>query len=204
MRYIGPRRAIFLFAGFSLWLASAQTTVQNAATSELTVRGDIPAPLTLKADDLARMPRETVSVPDQDGTKVNYEGVPLQEILKRAGVPLGKDLRGKGSNPANGLKEGQVLHRVVLSVSRPEPCAVQHGGCGNQGIAEFHRVALSVASEGIACQTACCRVNRNTFQRTEQVVECVLFRRARARPEFGGGDRRIEDDKVGTAQLGPS
>jgi DMSO/TMAO reductase YedYZ molybdopterin-dependent catalytic subunit len=95
MRYIRRPRAIFLVAGFSLWLASAQTTVQNAATPELTIRGDIPGPLILKADDLARMPRETASVPDQDGTKVNYEGVPLREILKRAGVPLGKELRGK-------------------------------------------------------------------------------------------------------------
>ena len=61
----------------------------------LTVSGDIAAPLALKADDLAQMPRETVSIPDQDGTKIAYEGVPLREILKRAGVPLGKDLRGK-------------------------------------------------------------------------------------------------------------
>jgi len=82
-------------AGLSFWLASAQTTTQNAAPRELTIRGDIPATLVLKADDLAGMPRETVSVADQDGTKVNYEGVSLREILKRAGVPLGKDLRGK-------------------------------------------------------------------------------------------------------------
>jgi DMSO/TMAO reductase YedYZ molybdopterin-dependent catalytic subunit len=95
MRYIRPLRAVLLATGVSLALASAQTTVQNAATSELTVRGDIAAPLILKPEDLARMPRETVSVTDQDGTKVTYEGVPLREILKRAGVPLGKDLRGK-------------------------------------------------------------------------------------------------------------
>ncbi len=95
MRYIRLLRVIFLVAGFSLRLASAQTAAQNAATSQLTIRGDIPAPLILKADDFARMPRETVSVPDQDGTKVNYEGVSLREILKLAGVPLGKELRGK-------------------------------------------------------------------------------------------------------------
>jgi DMSO/TMAO reductase YedYZ molybdopterin-dependent catalytic subunit len=95
MRYIRPLRAIFLIASVSLWLDSSQTTAQNTATSELTIRGDIPATLILKADDLARMPRETVSVPDHDGTKVNYEGVPLREILKLARVPLGKELRGK-------------------------------------------------------------------------------------------------------------
>ena len=98
-------RPIFLAVGFFLSLAVAQQNAsetgqhvqaaQSAAASELTVRGDIPAALVLKADDLARMPRETVSVADQDGTKVNYEGVPLREILKRAGVPLGKELRGK-------------------------------------------------------------------------------------------------------------
>ena len=62
---------------------------------DLTVRGDISQSLTLKADDLAGMARETVSVADQDGTKVAYEGVPLREVLKRSGIPLGKDLRGK-------------------------------------------------------------------------------------------------------------
>jgi hypothetical protein len=95
MWYIWAVRSIVLVPALCLRLASAQTTVQNAAAPELTVRGDIPAPLILKADDLARMLRETVSVPDQDGTRVTYEGVTLREILKRAGVPLGKDLRGK-------------------------------------------------------------------------------------------------------------
>jgi hypothetical protein len=95
MRYIRPLRAILILAGCSFWLATAQTTVQNTGAAQLTIRGDIPAPLILKADDLARMPRETVSVPDQDGTKVSYEGVPLREILKLAGAPLGKELRGK-------------------------------------------------------------------------------------------------------------
>jgi len=41
------------------------------------------------------MPRETASVPEQDGTTIQYEGVPLREILKQAGAPLGNQLRGK-------------------------------------------------------------------------------------------------------------
>ena len=49
----------------------------------------------LKTEDLMTMPRETVSLPEQDGTKIEYEGVPLREILKRAGAPLGSQLRGK-------------------------------------------------------------------------------------------------------------
>jgi hypothetical protein len=62
---------------------------------DLSIKGDIAAPLVLKAADFASMPRETVSVAEQDGTQVSYEGVALREILKRAGVPVGKDLRGK-------------------------------------------------------------------------------------------------------------
>jgi hypothetical protein len=94
MRYSRAYRE-FLLAFCLLPLAAAQTNQQSAAAPELTIRGDIPAALVLKAEDLAKMPRETVSIPDSDGTKVNYEGVKLQDILKRAGVPLGKELRGK-------------------------------------------------------------------------------------------------------------
>lgn len=69
-------------------LAAAQSTASLAVT------GDIATPLKLKAEDLAAMPREKVIIPDQDGTKVEYEGVALREILKKAGAPLGSQLRG--------------------------------------------------------------------------------------------------------------
>jgi hypothetical protein len=64
------------------------------APATIVVKGDVASPLTLKAEDLAAMPREKVTIPDQDGTKVEYEGVALREILKKAGAPLGSQLRG--------------------------------------------------------------------------------------------------------------
>jgi DMSO/TMAO reductase YedYZ molybdopterin-dependent catalytic subunit len=92
-----PLAGIFLLAAFSCWFASAQTTTPSAPSPELslTIRGDIAETLVLKIADLAQLPRETVAVTDQDGAQVNYEGIPLREVLKRAGVPLGKELRGK-------------------------------------------------------------------------------------------------------------
>ncbi len=81
---------ILLLTAFSSSGALAQT-----AEADLTIRGDVPQVLVIKPSDLAAMPRETVSVAEQDGVKVEYEGVPLREVLKRAGVPLGKELRGK-------------------------------------------------------------------------------------------------------------
>lgn len=74
----------------------AQQQQQPQQQQPLTIRGDIPQEVVLQPADLAAMPRETASVSEQDGTKVEYEGVPLREILKRAGVPVaGKELRGK-------------------------------------------------------------------------------------------------------------
>lgn len=66
-----------------------------AQAPEIAVSGDIATPLKLTADDLAKMPRETATIPDPRGNKVVYEGVSLREILKRAGAPMGKALRGK-------------------------------------------------------------------------------------------------------------
>jgi DMSO/TMAO reductase YedYZ molybdopterin-dependent catalytic subunit len=76
-------------------LACLGLSQSESAPAVLTVSGDVPAPLQLKPNDLAKMPRETVSVQEEDGTKVQYEGVPLREVLTRAGAPLGKELRGK-------------------------------------------------------------------------------------------------------------
>jgi DMSO/TMAO reductase YedYZ molybdopterin-dependent catalytic subunit len=76
-------------------LACGQAGHPQTAPPTLTINGDIASPLVLKAEDLAKMPRETVSIPEQDGTKVEYQGVPLREILKRAGAPMEKQLRGK-------------------------------------------------------------------------------------------------------------
>jgi DMSO/TMAO reductase YedYZ molybdopterin-dependent catalytic subunit len=75
--------------------AFAACSAQGQGASEISVTGDIAAPLRLKAEDLAAMPHESAVIPDSDGTKATYDGVPLREILKKAGVPLGKDLRGK-------------------------------------------------------------------------------------------------------------
>lgn len=97
-----PRSRILrtsILAAISLGLVFAQTP-QSApqaqpAPSTLTITGDVPMPVTLKPEDLAAMPREKASIPDQDGTNVEYEGVPLREVLNRAGVPTGEKLRGK-------------------------------------------------------------------------------------------------------------
>jgi DMSO/TMAO reductase YedYZ molybdopterin-dependent catalytic subunit len=92
------RFSILTAISFGLAFAQApqsQTQPPQSGPATLVVNGDIAMPLTLKAEDLASMPRQKATIPEQDGTEIEYEGVPLREVLKRAGAPLGGQLRGK-------------------------------------------------------------------------------------------------------------
>jgi hypothetical protein len=51
--------------------------------------------MVLSEQDLDAMPRETANIIDDKGNHVAFEGVPIIEILRRAGTPAGKNLRGK-------------------------------------------------------------------------------------------------------------
>ena len=73
--------------------ASAQTSAPAAPT--LRVSGPAGQSMVLSEQDLDAMPRETANIIDEKGNHVAFEGVPIIEILRRAGAPTGKDLRGK-------------------------------------------------------------------------------------------------------------
>jgi DMSO/TMAO reductase YedYZ molybdopterin-dependent catalytic subunit len=88
-------RSTLILSLLGAGIVFAQQPQAPAGPATLTVSGDVPSPVTLKAEDLAAMPREKATIPDRDGTPIEYEGVPLREILKKAGVPLGEKLRGK-------------------------------------------------------------------------------------------------------------
>jgi DMSO/TMAO reductase YedYZ molybdopterin-dependent catalytic subunit len=81
----------------ALALYASSVTLGRSAPSEarLVVKGDVDKPLSLSMDDFHRMPRTTLKVtnPHEGKTEV-YEGVALEELLRRAGVPQGSQLRG--------------------------------------------------------------------------------------------------------------
>jgi DMSO/TMAO reductase YedYZ molybdopterin-dependent catalytic subunit len=91
MNYTRLRAAFLLLAG----LVVTPVWAQAPPTAVLAVQGDVATPLSLAAADLAKMPRETVSLPAPDGSKMVYEGVLLRDILEKAGTPSGGRLRGK-------------------------------------------------------------------------------------------------------------
>lgn len=69
----------------------------------LVVKGDVTTPLTLEVGDVALMPQEK-------------EGVPLREILKKAGAPLGGQLR-KTALTTYVVASAQDGYAVVFSLA---------------------------------------------------------------------------------------
>src|SRR5271165_2613162 len=71
---------------------AAQT---SAPAAELRINGAVSTPLVLTVAALKNMPRKTLSVINPHNKKQEtYEGVLLEELLRRAGVPQGEKLKG--------------------------------------------------------------------------------------------------------------
>jgi DMSO/TMAO reductase YedYZ molybdopterin-dependent catalytic subunit len=94
-----------------------QPVPPTAATAELRVGGEVTTPLALSVNDLRKLPRTTVKVLNpHDHKEEIYEGVAVQELLGRAGVPQKEKLRG----PAMAryvLAEASGGYRVVYALA---------------------------------------------------------------------------------------
>jgi len=94
-----------------------EPATRNNASTELRVGGDVPTPFTLSATDLKKLPRTKLKVlnPHENREEI-YEGVAVQELLRRAGVPQKEKLRG----PAMAmyvLAEASDGYRVVYALA---------------------------------------------------------------------------------------
>jgi DMSO/TMAO reductase YedYZ molybdopterin-dependent catalytic subunit len=100
---------------------------QQAPTSRvlLIVDGQVSRPLKLTAGRFARLPRKSVCARDTDGTEAEFDGVPVAEVLKAAGMKLGSDLRGPAL--ANCLVvEAADGYRVVFALPELDPMYTDH------------------------------------------------------------------------------
>jgi Oxidoreductase molybdopterin binding domain len=77
--------------------AASQSKPAASTDSQVGIRvsGEVAHALELSANELANLPRQSLEAKSHDGTVSKYDGVALIEILTKAGVPVGKDLRGK-------------------------------------------------------------------------------------------------------------
>ncbi len=70
--------------------------LSSAPATELHIGGAVQTPLVLTAADLKKMPRKTLAVSNpHTQKKETYEGVALEDLLKKVGVPNGDQMRGR-------------------------------------------------------------------------------------------------------------
>jgi DMSO/TMAO reductase YedYZ molybdopterin-dependent catalytic subunit len=82
-----------------LFLSSAwgcpRALAQSASPAHLNIGGDVEKRLSLTREDLRQLPRKTLKVMNpHENQEETYEGVLLAELLRRARVPQGAQLRG--------------------------------------------------------------------------------------------------------------
>jgi DMSO/TMAO reductase YedYZ molybdopterin-dependent catalytic subunit len=96
---------------------TSPSTENDTAAVELRITGKVSTPLALSIADLKKMPRKTLKVLNPHEKKAEvYEGVSLPELLRRAGVPQGEDLRG-AAMATYFLAEAADGYRVVFSMA---------------------------------------------------------------------------------------
>jgi hypothetical protein len=79
----------------------------------------VKTPLSLTLADLKAMPRTRLEVKDE-GRTVVYEGVLVGEILKRAGSPVGPEMRGNAIS-SYVLASASDGYQVVFSLAELDP-----------------------------------------------------------------------------------
>ena len=99
--------------------AQAPAPTPAPAVTALTIGGDVATPVTLTPAELKTMPRTRVEI-KEEGRAITYEGVLVSEILKRAGAPLGADLRGNAV-ATYVLAHASDGYQVLFSLAELDP-----------------------------------------------------------------------------------
>ncbi len=114
---------VYLLAILSICLVVAHTPKQAALAqtaptlAELRINGAVATPLVLTLADLKNKPRKKLSVVNPHDQKTEmYEGVLLEELLRKAGVAHGENLRGPAM-ASYVLAEAADGYRVVFSLA---------------------------------------------------------------------------------------
>jgi len=118
-RIIQTRVTVLLALVLAQFLPAPREMFAQAppAAAELRISGAVSALLVLTVADLEKMPRKSLSVVNpHDKKKEAYEGVLLEDLLTKAGVPQGEQLRGV-SMATYVIAEAADGYRVVFSLA---------------------------------------------------------------------------------------
>ncbi len=89
------KQTFTLIAFFALIAITYLSNAQGVKEASVKVTGEVITPLDIKLSDLSQYPQTNVTRKDRDGKDHTYSGVILSAILQKAGVTLGKELRGE-------------------------------------------------------------------------------------------------------------
>ena len=106
---VRPCSAFILAAAWLFPLVLSETSNRAAAQTtpagELHIDGAVATPLTLTVADLKKMPRKSLTVDNlHTGKKETYVGVPVEELLRQAGVPQGETFVANLWQPTSSLR----------------------------------------------------------------------------------------------------
>jgi len=104
---------------FVLWLLMAAQAPADEAL--LTITGEGGKALRLTAADLEKLPHQTVQAADRGQEAASYEGVPLAELLKLAGAPLGDALKHGDAPTWYVVVEAKDGYRAVFALAEIDP-----------------------------------------------------------------------------------
>src|SRR5580704_16153380 len=117
MRRIFPAAMMALLLGLSALAQQAAPPKPSAGPSDFKITGAVTTPLDLTAADLKAMPRKTLRVDNAHSKKSEvYEGVLVEDLLQKAGVLQGEQLRGQAM-ATYVLVEAADNYRVVFSLA---------------------------------------------------------------------------------------
>ncbi len=115
-------------AAFALSLSGPASSAQimdhsgpTVPSTELTITGLDGKSITLTPDAIGAMPHKTVSVYNaHTEASEKYSGVPLSDLLNRAGVPQGEKVHGKLFQTAV-IAEGTDKYSVLYALAEVDP-----------------------------------------------------------------------------------
>jgi hypothetical protein len=87
-------RHVFVLVALATAPAGPLSAPGKEAAGALKVENEKGKVTSFSPEGFAKLPRRAVKFRDARGNPATYEGVPLAEVLRSAGVTLGKELRG--------------------------------------------------------------------------------------------------------------
>lgn len=115
-----PRQTLIasaLLAAFALLICGRPLRAQETAAAQFKIAGTVSTPLTVGLADLKAIPHKTVKVLNTHNQTIEtYEGVPLETLLQKAGVPHSEALRGAAMTEYV-LVEANDGYRVTFSLA---------------------------------------------------------------------------------------